>query len=141
MSEIHLTPRQRAWRRFTKNRPAFASLILLVLIVTIALIWPWITPYSPVALSDAYAKPPGANHWFGTDVLGRDLMSRVFFGARISMMVGAVGVVVSLVIGVLWGAIAGYVGGRWDELMMRTVDVLYSLPSIIFVIVLITTLE
>jgi peptide/nickel transport system permease protein/oligopeptide transport system permease protein len=103
--------------------------------------WPWLSHYSPVELSDAYAKPPSADHWFGTDVLGRDLLARIIYGTRISMMVGAVGAGVSLVIGVSWGAIAGYAGGRWDGLMMRTVDVLYSLPSIIFVIVLITTLE
>jgi len=135
------TPRQRVWRRFAKNRPAFASLLLLLFTLTLIFLWPWLSPYSPVALSDAYATPPSTKHWFGTDVLGRDLLARVFYGTRISMMVGAVGAGVSLVIGVLWGAIAGYLGGRWDELMMRTVDVLYSLPSIIFVIVLITTLE
>src|SRR4029079_18403610 len=135
------TPRQRAWRGFARNPRALASLVLLVFIVALTLLWPWLSPYSPVALSDAYATAPGPKHWFGTDVLGRDLLARVFYGTRISMMVGAVGAAVSLVIGVLWGAIAGYIGGRWDELMMRTVDVLYSLPSIIFVIVLITTLE
>lgn len=141
MSEPHLTPAQRARRRFLANRPALASLILLVGIVLVTLIWPLVSPYSPNALTDAYANAPNARHWFGTDVLGRDLMARVFYGARISMVVGAVGAGVSLVIGVLWGAVAGYVGGRWDNLMMRIVDILYSLPSIIFVIVLITTLE
>jgi peptide/nickel transport system permease protein/oligopeptide transport system permease protein len=103
--------------------------------------WPWLSRFSPVELSEAYSRPPNFRHWFGTDVLGRDLLTRVFYGARISLLVGMVGAGVSLVIGVLWGAIAGYTGGRWDELMMRVVDILYSLPSIIFVIVLITTLE
>ncbi len=124
-----------------RNRPAFVSLFLLAAIVLVTLLYPWVSSQSPVELSDAYANSPDAKHWFGTDVLGRDLMSRVFYGARISIIVGAVGASVSLVIGVLWGAVAGYLGGRWDEVMMRFVDILYSLPSIIFVIVLITTLE
>jgi oligopeptide transport system permease protein len=141
MNAEHLTPGRRAWRRFVRNRLAFVSLVVLTLIVVVTLVFPWISPHSPVELSDAYANPPDGRHWFGTDVLGRDLMARVLYGARISMVVGTVGAGVSLVIGVLWGAIAGYLGGRWDELMMRFVDILYSLPSIIFVIVLITTME
>ncbi|MDB6126019.1 MAG: Binding-protein-dependent transport system inner rane component [Pedosphaera sp.] len=99
------------------------------------------TEYDPNTLSDRSFEPPTAKHWFGTDVHGRDLLSRIFYGAQISLLVGAVGAGVSLVIGVLWGAVAGYMGGRWDSALMRFVDVLYSLPSIIFVIVLITTLE
>jgi peptide/nickel transport system permease protein/oligopeptide transport system permease protein len=96
--------------------------------------------HDPDQLSAAQFLPPGAQHWFGTDVHGRDLFSRVVFGAQISLLVGLVGTLVSLVIGVLWGAVAGYVGGRVDGILMRIVDVLYSLPSIIFVIVLLTTL-
>jgi oligopeptide transport system permease protein len=97
--------------------------------------------HDPDTLSDRSFDPPTAQHWFGTDVHGRDLLSRILFGAQVSLMVGAVGAAVSLIIGVLWGAVAGYLGGRWDSALMRTVDVLYSLPSIIFVIVLISTLE
>ena len=137
----HLSPNQRAWRRFLQNRPALMSAVILAAITLLVLIWPWISPYSAIALSEAHSEGPSAQHWFGTDVHGRDLMARVFYGAQISLLVGIVGAVVSLVIGVLWGAIAGYLGGRTDSVMMRIVDILYSLPSIIFVIVLITTLE
>ena len=137
----HLSPNQKAIRRFLRNRPAVISMVVLVFLAAVVLLWPFVASHSPTALSDAQSQAPGSGYWFGTDVHGRDLMSRVFYGARISLLVGIVGAGVSLVIGVLWGAIAGYLGGRWDSIMMRIVDVLYSLPSIIFVIVLITTLE
>jgi len=97
--------------------------------------------YDPDRTSDSQFQPPGRAHWFGTDVHGRDLFSRVVYGARLSLLVGLTGAGVSLLIGVCWGAVAGYAGGRVDALMMRFVDILYSLPSIIFVIVVITTLE
>ncbi len=130
-----------AWRRFARNQPALFSAVALLALIAVAALWPWLAPYAPETLSDAQFAPPDAQHWFGTDVHGRDLLTRTLYGARISLLVGAVGAGVSLVIGVLWGAVAGYVGGRWDGAMMRFVDVLYSLPSIVFVIVLITTLE
>jgi peptide/nickel transport system permease protein/oligopeptide transport system permease protein len=97
--------------------------------------------WSPTALSEAQFQPPSGEHWFGTDVHGRDLQGRVFYGARISLLVGVLGAAISLVIGVLWGALAGYVGGRTDSILMRVVDILYSLPNIVFVIVLIATFE
>ncbi len=135
------SPNQRAWRRFLKNRPARFSAGFLALVVLLVLLWPFVSPHDPNALSDNQFQPPSAQHWFGTDVHGRDLFARVLYGAQISLLVGVVGAGVSLVIGVLWGSIAGYIGGRTDSAMMRFVDILYSLPSIIFVIVLITTLE
>jgi peptide/nickel transport system permease protein/oligopeptide transport system permease protein len=137
----HLSPNRRAWRRFVRNRPAFLGAIFLAAMILLILLWPFFAPYSPIAVSDLQSVPPTGQHWFGTDVHGRDLLTRIFYGARISLLVGGVGAIVSLVIGVLWGAIAGYVGGRWDSLLMRIVDILYSMPSIVFVIVLITTLE
>lgn len=137
----HLSPNQRALRRFRRNRPALVAMGILLFLTGVVLLTPWVSPYSPIELSEAQSRPPSLRHWFGTDVHGRDLLTRICYGTRISLLVGIVGAGVSLVIGVTWGALAGYTGGRWDEAMMRFVDVLYSLPSIIFVIVLITTLE
>ncbi len=148
-NQQHLSPNQRAWRRFKQNRPAVLSAWFLILLLLTIAAWPVALKFSsadfslahnPDQLSDAQFMPPSIQHWLGTDVHGRDLFSRILFGAQISLLVGVVGTVVSLVIGVLWGAIAGYVGGRMDSFLMRVVDVLYSLPSIIFVIVLLTTL-
>ena len=138
---VRLTPNERAWRRFRRHYPAVISLGFLCLLFGTVVAWPWMAPYRWDAVSDAQFAPPGTAHLFGTDVHGRDVLTRVFYGARISLLVGIVGASVALVIGVAWGAVAGYVGGRTDGLMMRIVDVLYSLPSIIFVIVLITTLD
>ena len=133
--------RSRAGRRFVRNRPAVVSSVFLVILLALVFAWPWLAPFGPDTTSEAQFQPPSNRHWFGTDVHGRDLLTRVFFGARVSLLVGGVGAGVALVIGVTWGAVAGYVGGRIDAVLMRTVDVLYSMPSIIFVIVLITTLN
>ena len=136
-----VSPSQRAQRRFRRNTPAVLSLGFLAVLGLLVLLWPFVAPYSSNAISDAQFQPPSLKHWFGTDVHGRDLLTRVFYGARVSLLVGVVGAGVAFVIGVTWGAVAGYVGGRVDAIMMRFVDVLYSLPSIIFVIVLLTTLN
>jgi oligopeptide transport system permease protein len=147
------SPNQRAWKRFKRNRPAVVSGLFLAGFIFLILAWPmfgsdWLSAglpegirHRPTALGENQFEPPNARHWLGSDVHGRDMLSRMFYGARISLLVGVVGAGVSLVIGVSWGAVAGYAGGRWDSVMMRFVDVLYSLPSIVFVIVLITTLE
>ncbi len=135
----HLTPNQRAWQRFKRHKPAIISGWFLAALTLLVILWPWMAPYSYEQISDAQFKAPTSRHWFGTDVHGRDVLTRMVFGARISLLVGIVGAAVALVIGVTWGAVAGYVGGRTDGIMMRFVDVLYSLPSILFVIVLVAT--
>ena len=127
-----------AWARLRRNRMAvFAGGFLLVM-CTLAALAPWLPFLSDPAAQDLArgATPPTFSHWFGTDELGRDLFARVLHGGRISMLVGLVGTLVSLLIGVTWGAVAGYVGGRTDDLMMRVVDVLYALPYIFLVILL-----
>jgi oligopeptide transport system permease protein len=134
----HLSPNQRAWRRFRRNRPAILSLGFLGVLLLAIAFFP-IQP--PNRGSESPFAKPSAEHWFGTDIHGRDLFARVLAGGRLSLLVGAVGASVSLVIGVLWGAVAGYLGGRADSIMMRVVDVLYSLPTVIFVIVLVALLN
>jgi oligopeptide transport system permease protein len=138
---VSQSPSQLAWRRFRQNRLALVSGIALLALVLLVLLGPVVVSHQPNALTENQFAAPSAQHWFGTDDHGRDLFARVLHGARISLLVGIVGAGVSLIIGVLWGAVAGYLGGRLDNAMMRFVDVLYSLPSIVFVIVLITTLE
>ena len=110
---------------------------VLVVLVICAVLAPWIAPYS-YSFQDLNlgASPPSSEHLLGTDILGRDLLSRILYGARISLLVGFVATGVALVIGVSWGIVAGYIGGRVDSIMMRIVDVLYGLPFIIFIILL-----
>ncbi len=130
-------PTPSALRRLAANRAASLSAAFLVLLVAAALLAPWVVPYPYDATDLALgASAPSAAHWLGTDELGRDLLTRVLYGARVSLAVGAAATAVSLTIGVAYGAIAGYAGGRVDQAMMRVVDVLYGLPFIIFVIIL-----
>jgi oligopeptide transport system permease protein len=131
---------QDALARLRHNRPAMASALVLVLVVISAIVVPWISPYNystPQWERLDIAPTLQGGHLFGTDDLGRDLLVRVMWGCRISLFIGIVASVISIAIGVLWGTVAGYAGGTVDALMMRTVDVLYSVPFIPFVIVLV----
>ena len=123
--------------RLTRNKAAMIGGGILIGLITCALLAPWIAPYSYSYQDlDLGASPPSAEHLLGTDILGRDLLSRILYGARVSLLVGFVATGVALVIGVSWGIIAGFFGGRVDSIMMRIVDILYGLPFIIFVILL-----
>jgi oligopeptide transport system permease protein len=127
-----------AWKRLRRNRAAVLSAVFLAWIGVTSALAPWLPGLADPTLQDLKlgATAPSVAHWFGTDELGRDTLARVVHGGRISLMVGLVATLVSLLIGVSWGAIAGYRGGRTDEFMMRVVDVLYSLPYIFLVILL-----
>jgi oligopeptide transport system permease protein len=130
-----------ATRRLMRNRAAVGSMILLAVMVVAAVVGPYLTPYSydVINKNDVWAPPLTSGHLLGADSLGRDLLARLLIGLRVSLAIGVVATAVSLVIGVAWGATAGYIGGRLDEVMMRFVDVLYSLPFIFFVILLMVT--
>ena len=126
-----------AFRRLIANRAAVASACILIILILAALFAPWIAPHSYSYQNlDLGATPPSGEFLLGTDTLGRYLLSRILYGARVSLLVGFVATAVALVIGVSWGIIAGYFGGRIDSVMMRIVDVLYGLPFIIFIILL-----
>ena len=128
---------QDAVRRLIQNRAAMLGGFTIVVLIILAVFAPWIAPYSYSYQNlDIGASPPSGEHLLGTDVLGRDLLSRLLYGARISLLVGFVATGVALIIGVSWGIVAGYFGGRVDSLMMIIVDVLYGLPFIIFIILL-----
>jgi len=126
-----------AWRRLLANKAAVAGGLVLLILIVLAISAPWIAPHSYSYQNlDLGAQPPSAEFLLGTDTLGRDLFSRILYGARVSLLVGFVATAVALVIGVSWGIVAGYFGGRVDSVMMRIVDVLYGLPFIIFIILL-----
>ncbi|WP_438030105.1 ABC transporter permease [Sorangium sp. So ce233] len=126
-----------AWRRLRKNRAAVVCGVVLVAMVVACVLVPELSSYRyDKADLKLGAQPPSLDHWMGTDYFGRDMMARVFFGGRISFAVGVVATLVSFVIGVSWGGVAGYFGGKVDAIMMRIVDVLYTFPFLILVILL-----
>ena len=137
LASISVSPRQDAWRRLKKNKPAMFGLVVLAVLIVLSVLAPWITPYSYAEQNlELGPSPPSPAHWLGSDLFGRDLLTRMLYGSRISLAVGFIATAVALLIGVTWGALAGYLGGRIDAWMMRAVDVLYALPFTIFIILL-----
>jgi len=128
---------KKAFERLFSNKLSLFGGIYILLLITLAIITPLIAPYD-YAYQDLSLGPvgPTTDHLLGTDTLGRDLLTRMLYGSRISLMVGFLATMVALVIGVLWGAIAGFLGGRVDVIMMRIVDILYGIPFIILIILL-----
>jgi peptide/nickel transport system permease protein len=132
-----LTPAQRALRRLMRRRGAMAGLALVLFFVALAIFAAWISPHDPLATSwSAVRKPPSAAHWFGTDEIGRDVLSRVVWGARASLLAGVVSVCISLVVGVPIGLAAGYLGGWVDMLISRLADAMLACPFLILAIAL-----
>ena len=123
------------FRRFAQNRLALFGLFLVLVLVICALFADLIAPYGfKQQIRGAYRQPPSRDHWFGTDNTGRDILSRVIFGARISLKVGILATMISLTIGTIFGALSGYFGGAIDSLMMRFVDVFLSIPYVILAV-------
>jgi oligopeptide transport system permease protein len=123
--------------RFVRQRVALgAGLTLIVILLASVVIPMFAAPEGAVPHYELLSQSPSAQHWLGTDPLGRDMLLRVMWGCRISLAVGLAASLISVLIGVSWGAVAGYAGGTSDSLMMRTVDILYSIPYVPFVIVL-----
>jgi len=133
------SPWEDAWHRLLKNRAAVYSAFIMAFIILLVVVGPWVISWeSDFTDWDYTSTPPSleSGHWFGTDSVGRDILVRTLEGGRISLMVGLVATIVSLLIGVSYGAIAGYFGGPADRFMMRVVDIIYALPFIFFVILL-----
>ena len=122
------------WRRFRKNRLAMIGLAFLVLIVLVAVFAPLIAPYSITERTSSFRQGPSADHWFGTDDIGRDVFSRVVYGARVSLRIGFIATAISLVIGLLLGALAGFFGGLTDTFVTRLIDVFLAIPYIVLAV-------
>jgi oligopeptide transport system permease protein len=132
-----------ARRRFLRNKAAVFSLVLLVLISTACVVGPWVLPHAfDSADWDAMSAPPGLknSHFWGTDEAGRDLLVRCMVGGRISLTVGLLATLASVSLGIVWGATAGFIGGKVDAIMMRIVDMMYAIPYLLIAILLVTIL-
>ncbi len=130
-------PWHRAWRRLKRRRGALAGLVVVLLFIAIAAFAPWLAPYDPIETSwSAIRKAPDAAHWFGTDDIGRDVLSRVIWGTRASLLAGVVSVSISLLLGIPIGLAAGFLGGFVDGLISRIVDAFLACPFLILAIAL-----
>lgn len=129
-----------AGRILRRNRLAMAGLAVLIAFYLAAFLAPWLAPYDPIAqeslVSNGYL-PPSAQHWLGTDQFGRDVLSRLLYGARISLLIALTAIAISITVGTLLGAIAGYLGGKVDAIIMRTIDLILSFPRLVFLILIV----
>lgn len=134
--------RPSAWYRLQQNKLALVGLGIIVVMIILAIVGPMFSSYT-YAEQDLMAanQGPSSAHWFGTDTLGRDLYTRVMYGARISLTIGFVAALINLVIGVIYGGVSGFFGGKVDRVMMGIVDILYGIPLLLYVILLMVVLE
>jgi ABC-type dipeptide/oligopeptide/nickel transport system permease subunit len=130
--------RAEVWRRFRRNRLAMVGLGFLILLVLAATLAPVITSYSPTELAGNTKETPSLDHWFGTDRIGRDMFSRIVYGARVSLRIGVAATAMSLVIGITIGAASGFFGGFVDNILMRLTDVLLAIPYIVLAVAIAT---
>ena len=129
------------WKRFVRNKSAVVGLGIFLFMLFLAIFAPLLAPYDHLQVNMSESlQGPSAKHWFGTDEFGRDILSRILYGARVSLMVGVVAVGISLTIGTTLGLIAGYLGGLWDDLIMRFTDIILAFPSILLAIAIMTGL-
>lgn len=130
------------WMRFKKNKLAMTGVVLLVILAIMSIAGPHLTPYNYYENDLMSAnQPPSGEHWFGTDELGRDVFTRIWNGAQISLFIGIAAALIDLAIGVIWGGLSGYIGGRTDEYMMRFADILWAIPYLLMVILLMVVFE
>ncbi|MGX7350221.1 ABC transporter permease [Dolosicoccus paucivorans] len=129
------------FQTFMRNKLAMFGVVVLIIVALMAIFAPELSKYSFSEQTGAYNMPPSSEFWFGTDNLGRDIFVRVWMGARISLIIGLAAAAIDVVIGVLWGSIAGVVGGRVDNFMMRVADVLTAVPYLLVVILLLVVME
>ena len=136
-SDHHLPFWKDAWRRLKENKLAMCGVWVIALLTLMAIVGPLLNGFTYAEQNLALKnQPPNAKYWFGTDTLGRDLFTRIWYGARISLFIGIAAAIIDLIIGAIWGGIAGYYGGKVDEVMMRFCDILNGLPYLLVVVLL-----
>lgn len=144
MEAIHheqVTMRQLIWRRFKRHRLAMISTVVFGIIVFLAIFADFIAPYDPAYIDPlVFDERPGPGHWLGTDRVGRDVLSRLIYGGRVSLSVGVVAVAIYMVIGTILGSIAGYYGGWVDSVISRLIDIVLSFPTLMLILVLVSLL-
>ena len=126
-----------SWIRLRKNKGALLSLAVILVLMVLAIVGPWLTPYETFGqdVTNRFASP-SAEHWFGTDSFGRDLFTRVWDGTRVSLYIAFLAAFIDLVIGVVYGSISGFVGGRLDDVMQRIIEILYGIPNLVIIVLI-----